>query len=177
MSTKLKQWTDTDKAFWILEHGDPKYAWIFERNSETIYRRPLVDPGTKLPPWISSEREAVSNKITGKQFTNVWIDEDYMNTVTKEEKPFETEEGRQWLQDMLRMGAVTVTFTKKDGEQRVMTCTLQEESIPENQQPKPLAEGQEARKRSDANLSVWDINAEGWRSFILANVSKVEFSL
>lgn len=100
-----------------------------------------------------------------------------MNIMTKEEKPFETEDGRKWLQDMLRMGLVTVTFTKKDGETRVMTCTLEESTIPEQHRPKPLAEGQEQRKRSDANLSVWDINAEGWRSFILANVTRVEFSL
>ncbi len=100
-----------------------------------------------------------------------------MNIMTKEEKTFETEEGRKWLQDMLRMGLVTVTFTKKDGETRVMICTLHESSIPEQYRPKPITEGQEQRKRSDANLSVWDINAEGWRSFILANVVKVEFSL
>jgi hypothetical protein len=100
-----------------------------------------------------------------------------MNTVTKEEKTFETAEGRKWLQDMLRMGPVTITFTKKDGDERVMTCTLQEDAIPADQRPKPLAEGQEQRKRSDANLSVWDMNANGWRSFILANVTRVEFSL
>jgi hypothetical protein len=100
-----------------------------------------------------------------------------MNTLTKEEKQFETEAGRKWLQDMLHTGPVTVTFTKKDGQTRVMTCTLAESSIPEQHRPKPLTEGQEQRKRSDANLSVWDINAEGWRSFILANVTRVEFSL
>jgi len=100
-----------------------------------------------------------------------------MNIMTNEETQFETEEGRKWLQDMLRMGPVTVTFTKKDGETRVMTCTLEESAIPEQHRPKPLAEGQEPRKRSDANLSVWDINAEGWRSFILANVTQVDFSL
>ena len=64
-----------------------------------------------------------------------------MNTVTKEEKTFETAEGRKWLQDMLRMGPVTITFTKKDGDERVMTCTLQEDAIPADQRPKPLAEG------------------------------------
>ncbi len=100
-----------------------------------------------------------------------------MNIMTKEETPFETEAGRKWLQDMLRMGLVTVTFTKKDGETRVMTCTLSELEIPEEHRPKPLAEGQEPRKRSNANLSVWDVNAEGWRSFVLANVKRVEFSL
>jgi hypothetical protein len=96
--------------------------------------------------------------------------------MTKEETQFETEEGRKWLQKQLQIGTVTVTFTKKDGETRVMTCTLDDSAIPEQYRPKPLTEGQEQRKRSDSNLSVWDVNAEGWRSFILANVIQVEFS-
>lgn len=100
-----------------------------------------------------------------------------MNIVTKEERPFETAEGRTWLRDMLRMGPVTVTFTKKDGDTRVMECTLKEASIPEEFRPKPLAEGQAPRKRNDDSLSVWDLNANGWRSFIFANVTRVEFSL
>lgn len=100
-----------------------------------------------------------------------------MNVLTKEEHPFDTDAGRKWLRDMLHMGPVTVTFTKKDGDERVMTCTLQEDAIPADQRPKPLAEGQEYRKRSDNNLSVWDMNANGWRSFIFANVTRVEFSL
>jgi hypothetical protein len=97
-----------------------------------------------------------------------------MSIVTKEQQSFETAEGREWLQEMLRKGPVTVTFTKKDGESRVMTCTLEESVIPEQHRPKPLAEGQEQRKRSDANLSVWDLNAAGWRSFILANITDVK---
>jgi hypothetical protein len=42
--------------------------------------------------------------------------------MTKEETQFETEEGRKWLQKQLQTGTVTVTFTKKDGETRVMTA-------------------------------------------------------
>ncbi len=100
-----------------------------------------------------------------------------MNVLTKEEHPFDTDAGRKWLRDMLRMGPVTVTFTKKDGDIRVMSCTLEEAAIPEQHRPKPLAEGQTPRKRNDDSLSVWDLNANGWRSFILANVTRVEFSL
>lgn len=100
-----------------------------------------------------------------------------MNVLTKEEHPFDTDTGRKWLRDMLRMGPVKVTFTKKDGDTRVMECTLEETAIPEDFRPKPLAEGQTPRKRSEDSLSVWDLNANGWRSFIFANVTKVEFSL
>jgi hypothetical protein len=60
------KWTDADKAFWILEHGEPNFAWIFERNGDTVYRRPMASPDTVLPPWISTEREEVTNKIAGR---------------------------------------------------------------------------------------------------------------
>lgn len=71
-----KKWSETEKAFWILEHGEPKFAWIFERVGETVYRRPMAEPGgTNLPPWIPTEREEVTNKIVGQEANNVWIDE------------------------------------------------------------------------------------------------------
>lgn len=100
-----------------------------------------------------------------------------MNIQTTEPHPFDSDIGRNWLRDMLRMGPVTVTFTKKDGDTRVMQCTLEEAAIPEEHRPKPLAEGQTPRKRSDDSLSVWDLNANGWRSFIYRNVQGVSFTL
>lgn len=72
-----KTYTETDKAFWILENGDPDFAWIFERNGDTVYRRPMAAPGTILPPWISTEREEVTNKIVGKDINTIVMDESY----------------------------------------------------------------------------------------------------
>jgi len=100
-----------------------------------------------------------------------------MEIVTKEEHPFDSDTGRQWLRDMLHMGPVTVTFTKKDGDTRVMKCTLEESAIPNEFRPKPLAEGQAPRKRSEDSISVWDMNANGWRSFIYKNVTGVSFTI
>jgi hypothetical protein len=100
-----------------------------------------------------------------------------MEIVTKEEHPFDSEVGRNWLRDMLHMGPVTVTFTKKDGDTRVMKCTLEESAIPDEFRPKPLAEGQTPRKRSEDSISVWDMNANGWRSFIYKNVTGVSFTV
>ncbi len=40
-------WTEAEKAFWILENGKPDFAWIFERNGDIVYRRPMAAPGTK----------------------------------------------------------------------------------------------------------------------------------
>jgi hypothetical protein len=68
-------YNETEKALWILENGTPEYAWIFERNGDTVYRRPFAAPGSKLPPWISTEREEVTNKIVGKEIDSIIIDE------------------------------------------------------------------------------------------------------
>jgi len=43
---------------------------------------------------------------------------------------------REQLQDLLRSGTHTVTFTKVNGEERVMPCTLVESYIPESEKPK-----------------------------------------
>jgi hypothetical protein len=71
----MREWTETEKAFWILENGEPKFAWIFERNGDIVYRRPMADPDTKLPPWVSAEREEVTNKIVGKEVDLIILDE------------------------------------------------------------------------------------------------------
>ena len=67
--------TESEKAFWILANGKPDFAWIFERNGETVYRRPFAAPGSKLPPWISAEREEVTDKIVGKEADLIILDE------------------------------------------------------------------------------------------------------
>ena len=63
---------------------------------------------------------------------------------------------------LLKEGVVTVEFTKVNGEYRKMEATLQAERMPE-----VVAEINEKapRKKNEDALSVWDINAEGWRSF------------
>ena len=48
----MSEWTDADKAKWILEHGQPEYTWIYERVGEIVYRRPSPATGTELPPWM-----------------------------------------------------------------------------------------------------------------------------
>ena len=73
----------------------------------------------------------------------------------------------------LKQGQVTVTFTKVNGDKRVMTCTLQEGVIPTAKKDDPLTQ-KKVRAINTEVCSVWDINAEGWRSFRWANVVEVE---
>ena len=62
----------------------------------------------------------------------------------------------------LHAGVVQVSFTKKDGTQRVMECTLKSDMIP---QPElPLEEGKDKTINPDVQ-AVWDVEKEGWRSF------------
>jgi len=76
---------------------------------------------------------------------------------------------REWLVGMLHVTPVTVTFTKKDGSERVMNCTLLPEMLP----PVEIKEDKQPRKKSEDVVAVYDLDAKGWRSFTLKNVTKV----
>lgn len=80
-----------------------------------------------------------------------------------------------WLNGMLKSNEnVTVTFTKQDGTERVMNCTLKPELLPE---AKPLTEGKTPRKESTTSIRVFDNDLKEWRSFTTKNVTRVEFSI
>ena len=78
---------------------------------------------------------------------------------------------RDGLIDMLRSNIVTVTFAKINGDERVMTCTLQGNCIPNF----VSMNGEVVVKESKNNntISVWDMNAKGWRSFRVENVKSI----
>jgi len=80
---------------------------------------------------------------------------------------------REWLSNMLKENTCVITFIKKDGDLRVMTCTLQPEQLPKAE----IKEGAVKREPNLNNMSVYDINAEGWRSFIIRNVKNVEIKV
>lgn len=52
-----------------------------------------------------------------------------------------------------------VEFTKVNGEKRVMTCTRSLDLIPEMQRPKSES------KPPEGYIPVYDLKANGWRSF------------
>jgi esterase/lipase superfamily enzyme len=64
--------------------------------------------------------------------------------------------------DALRTGICVVTFTKKNGEERVMSCTLNEEFLPEQID---LEEAVQKKVPNLAALAVWDTDIGAWRSF------------
>ena len=87
-------------------------------------------------------------------------------------KTFDTPEGREWIRGVLRMHETTITFTKKDGTERKMLCTLLKDKIPSEKAPKDAGKA----KPEDA-IAVFDLEKEDWRSFRWDSVKKVEFTL
>ena len=85
---------------------------------------------------------------------------------------FADEIAREWLIGILKYQPVTVTFTKQDGTERVMNCTLYEGYIPVEQAPKGTA-----RSKPTESLAVFDIEAKGWRSFRWDSIKEVNFTL
>jgi len=86
---------------------------------------------------------------------------------------------RNVMKDILKEGVAEVTFTKKDGDQRIMTCTLNDKLLPvvevvENAEPKKPKKPR-VLKNPNNTLSVYDINAKGWRSFVIKNITAVTY--
>ena len=71
------------------------------------------------------------------------------------------------LIQLLRETTQEVTFLKLDGDKRVMTCTKSFDIIPKENQPKSDKEPKQG------TITVWDLNAKGWRSFKYDRVQTV----
>jgi len=78
-----------------------------------------------------------------------------------------------WLKAMLHAGPATVTFTKKDGTDRVMKCTLEEDKIPKVE----LKEDAKPRKESTTSMRVFDLEKNEWRSFTIKSVKNVNITI
>ena len=105
------------------------------------------------------------------QNSNANLAKKQMSLTEKEIKLF-----KKWLKSHLAYGPVTVIFNKKDGTERVMNCTINSELIP----PSPITESIEPKKEKKANeevMAVYDIDAQGWRSFRWDSIKQVRFTL
>jgi len=85
---------------------------------------------------------------------------------------FKTKKEKDWLLGLLRSEVVDITFTKKDGSDRIMKCTLMESKIPTEKMPK----GTEKAK-SDEVVPVFDIENDGWRSFRWDSIRQINFTI
>jgi SHS2 domain-containing protein len=89
----------------------------------------------------------------------------------------------RWLRSVLSEGVVTVTFTKKDGTERVMNCTTSNKIIPavihqtntDKSVDFPVLKTE--RRRNPAVAAVYDIEAKAWKSFRWDSIKQVSFEL
>lgn len=85
---------------------------------------------------------------------------------------------RDWVKGLLHAGPVTVTFTKADGTDREMLCTLNAEQLPEVPATTGPVDGivKEAKERKqpdEHSLRVFDLEKKEWRSFRFDRLQKV----
>ena len=79
------------------------------------------------------------------------------------------------LKEILSTTVSTVVFTKVDGTERELKCTLLPEYLPQ----KPVVEGQQLlteglpKAENPSTLAVWDMENNGWRSFRTDSVKAV----
>ena len=84
-------------------------------------------------------------------------------------------EFQTWLKGVLHdvKSSVCVTFTKKDGTERAMQCTLAENRIPTEKRPKDS----EAGKAVGSAVRVFDTEKQEWRSFRWDAIKQVTTTL
>jgi hypothetical protein len=104
--------------------------------------------------------------------SNSPIDWTKLMTQDQNSEFLKTPEFREWLIGLLsdEKNPTRVTFTKKDGTQRVMRCTRSPAQIPEDQHPT------NGTNDSQTSLRVFDLDKNEWRSFIIENITHIEYT-
>lgn len=76
---------------------------------------------------------------------------------------------KEAVRDILRENNAEVLFTKKDGTKRLMKCTLQDDAIVPHEK-----KTERTVKTNDTVISVWDLEASGWRTINLNTIESVK---
>jgi len=83
---------------------------------------------------------------------------------------------RDWTHSVLKTASkVEVVFEKADGSERIMNCTLNEEYLED--EFLYLAPANKNKPRSTETMTVFDIEADDWRSFRFDKIRSFSFEL
>lgn len=80
----------------------------------------------------------------------------------------EASAARRWLISHLKASHVDIIFIKKDGTERQMRCTLQENVVVPYEK-----KTDKEKKNNEDTLSVWDMDKNAWRSFRWDSIKNV----
>ena len=78
---------------------------------------------------------------------------------------------KEALIENLRSNILKIQFTKQDGSNRLMTCTLQEKLIPTAKEADP---SKKVKKVRESSVIVWDLEKSAFRSFKLDSLKQWE---
>lgn len=92
-----------------------------------------------------------------------------------EKYDFTTESFKQQLKEKLQSNEVGVTFTKRDGSERRMQCTLSAARIPREQLPQGTGDTSFTETVSREAIKVFDLEKQAWRSFRYDSLKAVKF--
>lgn len=81
---------------------------------------------------------------------------------------------KEQIVETLKNNVCEITFTKVNGEVRVMPCTLREDVIPKYERKTPV---KEATAKESATLSVWCTDKAAWRSFRIDSVTEMQLTI
>ena len=94
---------------------------------------------------------------------------------------------KKWLKSHLAFGPVTVTFTKKDGTERVMECTTSPSLVPvditeekhytNTNNPIDFPKVKRERKVNDDVCPVYDLESKHWKSFRWDSIKQVRLEI
>ena len=73
----------------------------------------------------------------------------------------------------LKSHVMEVSFTKVNGDSRIMRCTLDQRIIPQPVDYKHLEE-QHSKPENKEIVACWDVQANGWRSFRVDSVKYIQ---
>ena len=90
---------------------------------------------------------------------------------------------KKWLKSHLAYGPVKVTFTKKDGTERVMECTTSRSLVPQEvhetntDNPIDFPVPKKEKKVNEDVMPVYDLEAKAWKSFRWDSVKSVMLTI
>jgi len=76
---------------------------------------------------------------------------------------------KQKIKEALLENVCDIKFTKVDGTERVMRCTLKSDLV-----PAPEHKPEQNRTVNESVLPVWDLEKKGWRSFRIDSVLELQ---
>ena len=77
------------------------------------------------------------------------------------------------LKAILREYVLKITFTKKDGSERIMLCTLREDNIIPYEKKTDVIKV----KKDDGNITVWDVENSSFKRVIVSSITDCEINI